>query len=158
PLKYAGPPNVAAITAGDLMTRLYAFADDSMLGRVMGTEHNNRATAYIEREVRRLGLLPAGNGGEFYQYLPRYVRSLDTSSTLTADGRVFRAGLDFMAASAVSTPGQFRAAQATCGRTALDTAAVPTPDVTRGRIVVLRQFGPPRGMNQAALDALQQTP
>src|SRR5215213_9496384 len=55
PLKYAGPPTVPAITAGDLMTRLYAFADDSMMGRVVGTEHNNRATAYIEREVRRLG-------------------------------------------------------------------------------------------------------
>ena len=61
PLKYAGPPTVAEITPGDLMTRLYAFADDSMMGRVVGTEHNNRATAYIEREVRRLGLVPGGN-------------------------------------------------------------------------------------------------
>src|SRR5690242_19458497 len=47
PLKYVGPPTVPAITAGDLMTRLYAFADDSMMGRVIGTEFNNRATAYI---------------------------------------------------------------------------------------------------------------
>src|SRR5579872_1560095 len=36
PLKYSGPPTVPAITAGDLMTRLYKYADDSMGGRYVG--------------------------------------------------------------------------------------------------------------------------
>src|SRR5262249_40349970 len=108
PLKYVGPPTVAAITPGDLMTRLYAFADDSMMGRVIGTEHNNRGTAYIEREVRRLGLVPGGNAGEYFQYLPLYARAFDSTSTLSAGDLVFRPGVDFVAASAVSAPGQFR--------------------------------------------------
>ena len=30
PIKYSGPPTTEAITAGDLMTRLYIFADDSI--------------------------------------------------------------------------------------------------------------------------------
>jgi hypothetical protein len=32
PLKFAPRPTTAQITAADLMTRLYIFADDSMLG------------------------------------------------------------------------------------------------------------------------------
>ena len=61
PLKYAGPPTTAPISAGDLMTRLYLYADDSLMGRQFGTVWNEKATAYIEREVRRLGLTPAGD-------------------------------------------------------------------------------------------------
>ena len=34
PLKYKGPMTTPAISAGDLMTRLYVYADDSMMGRV----------------------------------------------------------------------------------------------------------------------------
>ncbi|HET6762023.1 MAG TPA: hypothetical protein VFH27_00090, partial [Longimicrobiaceae bacterium] len=55
PLKRAPQPTVPAITAGDLMSRLYVFADDSMRGREAGTPDNLRGTAYIERELRRIG-------------------------------------------------------------------------------------------------------
>ena len=36
PLKYSGPPTTAAITAGDLMTRLYLFADVFAIVVVIG--------------------------------------------------------------------------------------------------------------------------
>lgn len=67
PLKYSGPATTKEITAGDLMTRLYIFADDSMLGRRSGDVGNLKGTAYIEREVRKLGLLPAGENGTYFQ-------------------------------------------------------------------------------------------
>ena len=70
PLKYTGPATRTAITAGDLMTRMYVFADDSMLGRRSGDVGNLKGTAYIEREVRRLGLVPAGENGTFFQDVP----------------------------------------------------------------------------------------
>ncbi|HUP88524.1 MAG TPA: hypothetical protein VM100_04210, partial [Longimicrobiales bacterium] len=70
PLKYSGPATTQAITAGDLMTRLYIFADDSMLGRRSGDVGNLKGTAYIEREVRRMGLVPAGENGTFFQDVP----------------------------------------------------------------------------------------
>ena len=38
PLKLAPRPTKGAITADDLMTRLYIFADDSLMGRDAGTE------------------------------------------------------------------------------------------------------------------------
>jgi len=58
---------VLAITAADLRTRLYIYADDSMMGRRIGTVGNLKATAYIEREVRRMGLEPAGDSGTYFQ-------------------------------------------------------------------------------------------
>ena len=44
----AGGATVPAITATDLRTRLYIYADDSMMGRRVGTKGNLMATRYIE--------------------------------------------------------------------------------------------------------------
>lgn len=63
----SGGPTVPAITATDLRTRLYIYADDSMMGRQVGTQGNLMATRYIESEVRRMGLEPAGDSGTFFQ-------------------------------------------------------------------------------------------
>src|SRR3954467_12642807 len=61
PMKHAAEPTVPAITPRDLMTRLYIFADDSMGGRAAGTIWNDKGTNYIASEVKRLGLVPAGD-------------------------------------------------------------------------------------------------
>ncbi|MEO7998881.1 MAG: hypothetical protein ABI852_15630, partial [Gemmatimonadaceae bacterium] len=79
PLAYAGPPTAAAVSACDLMTRLYQFANDSMGGRRIGTPDHDRATAYIAAEAKRLGLKPAGDAGSFFQNLPLVMRALDTT-------------------------------------------------------------------------------
>lgn len=55
------------ITASDLKTRLYAYADDSMMGREAGTVGNMMATAYIAAQVKRMGLEPAGDSGTYFQ-------------------------------------------------------------------------------------------
>src|SRR6476619_7749402 len=65
PLKFEGPPTTGAITPLDLMTRLYKFADDSMMGRLAGTPWHDNGPAYIADEVKRLGLVPAGPDGYF---------------------------------------------------------------------------------------------
>lgn len=52
-----------AITANDLRTRLYQFADDSMEGRRIGERGNVKGTDYIASEFKRLGLKPAGDNG-----------------------------------------------------------------------------------------------
>lgn len=58
---------VAAISPGDLRTRLYIYADDSMMGREAGTIGDYKATAYIASELARLGLEPAGDNGTYFQ-------------------------------------------------------------------------------------------
>lgn len=69
PLTWTPRPTTADITANDLRTRLYQFADDSMLGRKMGEPGNFKGTEYIAREFKRLGLKPAGDNGTFFQIL-----------------------------------------------------------------------------------------
>jgi hypothetical protein len=57
----------SAVSAADLRTRLYLYADDSMLGRKVGTIGNQKATDYIAAEAMRIGLVAAGDHGGFFQ-------------------------------------------------------------------------------------------
>ena len=106
PLKYTPRPTAAAITVGDLMSRLYAFADDSMMGREAGTEGNVKATAFIARELARLGLRPAGENGTYFQTLPFVRRMAAPGARLVVDGRTVDAS-DFVLALARGTPRAF---------------------------------------------------
>jgi len=94
PLKYIGPPTHAAIAAADMMTRLYILADDSMMGRSAATPDNAKGALYIEREVRRLGLKPAGENGTYFQF-PLDQREIDPATSLSIDGKALRIWTDF---------------------------------------------------------------
>jgi hypothetical protein len=98
PLKYSGPATTPAIAAGDLMTRLYVFADDSMMGREAGTIGHMKGTTYIERELRRMGLEPAGDNGTFFQNVPFVSRRFSPNATLTVDGGTVTAFQDYVTA------------------------------------------------------------
>lgn len=63
PLKFDARPTSAAITPIDLMSRLYVFADDSMMGRDDGGPVDNaKGTNYIAAELRRLGVQRRSSG------------------------------------------------------------------------------------------------
>jgi hypothetical protein len=96
PLKHAPQPTAPAITAGDLMTRLYIYSDDSMMGRRAGTPDNLRSTAYIESEVRRMGLLPAGDSGGYFQNVPLVRETIDSTSTIAVSGTTLKVFDDFL--------------------------------------------------------------
>src|SRR5919198_4363392 len=86
PVKHAPARTQTAITPADLMTRVYLYADDSMMGRMAGTEYNLKATAYIASEVRRLGLQPGGDSGGYFQNVPLVHRGLEAGASLSIDG------------------------------------------------------------------------
>jgi hypothetical protein len=113
PLKYTPRPTTAAITVGDLMSRLYAFADDSMAGREAGTEANLRGAAFIARELQRLGLRPAGEGGTYYQDLPFVRRTVAPGARLVVDGAAIDSA-DFVVALSRGTPRAFEAPRRRC--------------------------------------------
>jgi hypothetical protein len=136
PLTYQGGPTVADITACDLMTRLYIYAADSMAGREAGTPDAIRATAYIEREVRRLGLKPAGDNGTYFQYLPVTTRGVDKTSTLTANGKTFHAGADFTAQGANGD--RQITGEAIFGGTLGDTTNTLSAADVQGKIVIMK--------------------
>ena len=95
PHKRAPQPTTANITASDLMTRLYIFADDSMMGREAGTIGNVKGTDYIAAEVKRLGLLPAGEDGGYFQTIPLKTRVTDSASTLSVGGTALTFGSEW---------------------------------------------------------------
>jgi hypothetical protein len=135
PLKYHGGPTVAAITACDLMTRLYIYSDDSLRGREAGTPDAMRATTYIEGQVKRLGLVPGGDHGTYFQALSVTARSVDPASTLTVGKTIFHVNKDFAAAGAAAT--KKVSGDAVFGGTAGDTTHQLTADQARGKIVVM---------------------
>ena len=140
PRKYIGPPTVAEITAGDLMTRIYKFADDSMMGRQVGSVYNDMGTAYIESEVRRLGLQPAGDNGTYFQKLPLYTRNLDSTSTVIVGDMTFKAGTDFTA-SAAGFARPVSSAQVVFVGAWVDTLTNIPLDSVRGKVLVYTPGG-----------------
>jgi hypothetical protein len=137
PLKYTGGPTTPEITAADLMTRLYVFADDSMGGREVGTEYNNKGTAYIEREVRRLGLVPAGDNGGYFQNLPIFTYSTDPSTSLTVGGKPLVLGTDFIPTPAPEQRVSFDGVPVVYGGLVTDSTTWLSGDEMAGRVVVL---------------------
>lgn len=97
PRTWAPRPTSDAITANDLRTRLYGFADDSMMGRRIGEPGNYKGTEYIAREFKRLGLKPAGDSGSFFQTLPFGPIGFDSSAaTLSVGGRALASRKDWV--------------------------------------------------------------
>src|SRR5262245_19459873 len=110
PMKWAPRPTTTEITANDLRTRLYQFADDSMLGRRIGEVGNVKGTDYIAREFARLGLKPAGDNGSWYQELPWGPLGFDrNSSRFIADGETLLGGTDWIPAVPVANANAGRA-------------------------------------------------
>jgi hypothetical protein len=138
PLKHTGKPTTAAITPADLMTRVYIYADDSLMGRQVGTEYNLKATAYIEREVRRLGLVPAGEGGGYYQNIPLFSNFVDSAaSPLAIGGDSLVYAKDFLPIPRTARTIAFDGAQVLYAGTTTDSTTWPTADVAAGKIIVL---------------------
>ena len=97
PRTWAPRPTTPDITANDLRTRLYQFADDSMLGRRIGELGNVKGTDYIAREFKRLGLKPAGDNGSYFQELPFGPSGVDSASArLVLAGAPLRAKTDWI--------------------------------------------------------------
>lgn len=134
PLKHDPQPTSPEISAKDLMTRLYIFADDSMQGREAGTAGNVRGTDYIAAQVKRLGLLPAGENGTYFQTLPFKTRLIDTSSTLSAGGTPLAFGTDWAGLASASVTQS--AMPVVFGGTIGDSASLITPDKVAGKLVV----------------------
>ena len=158
PLKHAPVPTSSDISAKDLMTRLYIYADDSLQGREAGTIGNFKATEYIAAEAKRIGLVPAGDSGTYFQTLPFKTRVLDPSSTISVGGTPLVLNTEWAAtgAGAVTNP----AVQTIYAGMLGDTTVVLTPEQVTGKLVVytfpanarrIRGGRPPQGAAALAI-------
>ena len=158
PLKLDPKPTAPAITAADLMTRLYIFADDSMEGRETGTQGHVRSTAWIASELQKLGLQPAGDEGSFFQDVPMVNRTFDpVASTLTVGGAKLTPLTDFAPGGGRGLPRSIEGAQVVYGGVLGADDAI-APERAAGKVVLFRapaQGGGGRGGFGAAQRAAQ---
>ncbi|HEY2376896.1 MAG TPA: M28 family peptidase [Gemmatimonadaceae bacterium] len=143
PLKHTPQPTSAEISAKDLMTRLYIFADDSMMGRETGTRGHLMSTAYIANELARLGLKPAGDNGTFFQNVPMIRRAFNEKSTITVGGTTLHGGTDFIASVPNGALPSFGAVDVVFGGRPGDGSAPLSPEEVRGKLLL--QFPAERG-------------
>jgi peptidase M28-like protein len=134
PHKHAPKPTTANITAADLMTRLYIFADDSMMGREAGTLGNVKGTNYLAAEVKKLGLVPAGDSGTYFQTIPLKTRSLDSASTLRVAGTALTLGSEWGVSGSGATT--VTDAPVVYGGMIGDSASMISRDSVAGKVVV----------------------
>ncbi len=133
----AGDPTSPEITAQDLKTRLYIFADDSMMGRQFGTEGNFKGTQYIADELVRLGIQPGGANGSYFQDVPAYKVSIAPRAQVIVDGAPLAFGKDYV----TSFPSSGRAIpvdslQVVYGGDLSDTTSLIPPDQAVGKALL----------------------
>ncbi len=145
PLTHSAKPTTAAITAEELRTRLYIFADDSMQGRQFNTVGNMKGTAYIGSELKRLGIEPGGDNGGYFQRLPYVHRMFTDKSTLNVGGATLAINADFVVAPGASAPKAISGVVAIYGGVDGDTTKQITSAQAAGKFVIMSPSAPPQG-------------
>ncbi|MBW7934387.1 MAG: M28 family peptidase [Gemmatimonadaceae bacterium] len=134
PVKRQAKPTRPAITAEDLMSRLYVYADDSLGGRAAGTPQHDKATEIIAGWAKQIGLKPMGDSGTFFQSVPLLRRAWVTAPVVVGD-RTFEYQRDY-AVFAQWGIKPFDGADVVFGGLIGDTAVKLTADQTKGKVVV----------------------
>ena len=142
PERMTPAPTGAAITPRDLQIRLYQFADDSMMGRQVGRLGNYKGTAYIAAEAKRLGMIPAGDNGTYFQVLPFHIKEFTNHSRMTVDGNPLSWEKDFVAVPGARAPRAIDTARVIYGGVEGDTARQITAAQAAGKFVVLMPAPP----------------
>ncbi|HEX6967088.1 MAG TPA: M28 family peptidase [Gemmatimonadaceae bacterium] len=168
PLKHTPKPTGSAITAADLMTRLYIFADDSMQGREAGTIGNVKGTDYIASEIKKMGLIPAGDNGTYFQTIPFKSRTLADNPTFSVGGASLVAFTDYVPLGPSSLTNA--SVPVVYGGELGDTVHAISADQAKGKLVVytlgsgenmrraMRGAAPPEGAAAIAIVALDSVP
>ena len=134
PVKRPAKPTRPAISAEDLMSRLYVYADDSMGGRAGGTPYNDKAAAIIADWAKKMSLIPMGDSGTFFQTVPLARRTWDVTSPVVG-ATTFAYQKDFGVFAQWSTK-PFDGADVVFGGILGDTSVHITADQTSGKVVV----------------------
>lgn len=137
PRVHTPAPTTAAITPTDLATRLYIFADDSMQGRLLATAGNVKATEYLANEAKRLGLVPMGDNGTYFQAVNVVDRAFDESSHLSAGAASFTPWTDYLLRDQGAGARSLDGAQVIYGGTWGDSTSLIDPSAVAGKLVVL---------------------
>lgn len=137
PRTHQPAPTTAAITTTDLMTRLFIFADDSMMGRRLADAGNVKATDYIAHEAARMGLKPMGDSGTFFQTVNVVTRSFDSTSRFTAGAVSLTPWTDFVLRDAGPGARALTGARIIYGGTLADSTTLIDSAAAAGKLVLV---------------------
>ena len=145
PATTAAPAGGTSMSPEQLRTWLTAYAADSMAGREAGTPGNVKATAWIAAQAQRIGLVPAGENGGWFQVLPLKQSTIEPGSAIEAGGRTFDAAKDLVLFGAYPMFGfsgtlQGDAIPTVYGGRIGDKSVTLTPEQVSGKLIV---FDPP---------------
>jgi hypothetical protein len=130
-------PTTAAITPADLETRVYLFADDSLNGRELGSEDNYKATEYLANEARRIGLVPMGENGTYFQTINMVQRNLDPASRFAVGAASFAPWTDYAVLDQGPAARLLDGAQTVYGGNVGEPATLIDPSGVAGKVVLL---------------------
>ncbi|MFM8567342.1 MAG: M28 family peptidase, partial [Gemmatimonadota bacterium] len=130
-------PTASGISVRDLQIRLYQFADDSMQGRQVGRVGNKKGTDCIAAELRRLGVIPAGDDGTYFQGRPYHLRRFTPSSRVTVNGTPLAWNTEVVAVPGARAPRPITDATVIFGGTQGDTTTQIPAAAAAGKFVVL---------------------
>jgi hypothetical protein len=156
PRTRAATPTTPAITQADLQSRVYLFADDSLNGRELASEENYKATEYLASEAKRLGLVPMGENGTYFQAINMVERVLDPASRLAIGSTSFTPWTDYVVRDQGPGGRSLDGVQVIYGGNIGDSASVIDPGAATGKLVVLTApaSGPAAGLASVNRGAL----
>lgn len=150
PRTHKPAPTTGAITAADLRTRLYIFADDSMQGRNIGTAGNAKGVEYVAREAARLGLKPMGDNGSFFQTVDVVLRTPDSANSFAAGSVSLTQWSDYILRDTGPSARSIVGARVVYGGVVSDTITYMDSAAAAGKFVLVDVPGPVtslRGLN-----------
>lgn len=130
----------AAISEADLRHRMYLVADDSMGGRPTGSFGHIKVTEYLAAEAKRIGLLPGGDNGTYFQNVP-FIKRVPQSITLSVDGQNLAMWDDFIAVHPGAAIRSYDNVQVVYGGVIQDTMTMLTREQAAGKFVILTTRG-----------------
>ncbi len=84
-----------SITEADLKEHLYTYASDDFEGRETGKAGQKKAVEYLRAQYEKIGIPAAKEDGDYFQDVPLEMAGLP-KGTITASGREYRIGEDFL--------------------------------------------------------------
>ena len=80
-------PGLSTIKEANLKSDLYALADAHFRGRSAGTLDELKASMWIGEKYRKLGLIPMGDDGTYFQFFTMERNVIDEKTTVTLAGQ-----------------------------------------------------------------------
>jgi hypothetical protein len=112
-----------------------------MQGREAGTAGNVKGTDYIASEIKKMGLVPAGENGTYFQTIPLVTRAIDGEPTFSVGGTPLTPYAEFLPLGPASV--KDTALQVVYGGVWGDSANAISDEQARGKLVV---YSVPQGL------------